>query len=58
MDYHAIACAAELLRAARHIVALTGAGISRPSGIPDFRSAGGLWTHGGRFLMTSGLIVI
>nr|MDQ2997002.1 NAD-dependent deacylase [Chloroflexota bacterium] len=45
MDYHAIARAAELLRVSRHIVALTGAGISRPSGIPDFRSAGGLWAH-------------
>ncbi len=45
MDCHAIARAAELLRAARHIVVLTGAGISRPSGIPDFRSAGGLWAH-------------
>ena len=36
--------AAELLRHARHAVAFTGAGISTPSGIPDFRSAGsGLW---------------
>jgi NAD-dependent deacetylase len=36
--------AADLLRHARHAVALTGAGISTPSGIPDFRSAGsGLW---------------
>ncbi len=36
--------AAELLRAARRAVALTGAGISTPSGIPDFRSRGsGLW---------------
>jgi NAD-dependent deacetylase len=33
-----------LLSAARHMVALTGAGISTPSGIPDFRSRGsGLW---------------
>ena len=37
--------AIELLSAARHTVALTGAGISTPSGIPDFRSRGsGLWT--------------
>jgi len=33
-----------LLRRARHVVALTGAGISTPSGIPDFRSpSSGLW---------------
>ncbi len=38
--------AAELLAAARHAVVLTGAGISTPSGIPDFRSpASGLWEH-------------
>jgi NAD-dependent deacetylase len=36
--------AADLLRSARHAVAFTGAGISTPSGIPDFRSQGsGLW---------------
>lgn len=36
--------AAGLLRAARRTAALTGAGISTPSGIPDFRSRGsGLW---------------
>ena len=36
--------AVELLRAAQYWVALTGAGISTPSGIPDFRSPGtGLW---------------
>jgi NAD-dependent deacetylase len=35
---------AELVREARSVVALTGAGISVPSGIPDFRSPGtGLW---------------
>jgi len=36
--------AVDLFRAARHPAALTGAGISTPSGIPDFRSRGsGLW---------------
>jgi NAD-dependent deacetylase len=36
--------ASKLIRAAESTVALTGAGISTPSGIPDFRSAGsGLW---------------
>lgn len=36
--------AARLLRSARHAVAFTGAGISTPSGIPDFRSQNtGLW---------------
>jgi NAD-dependent deacetylase len=35
---------AELIRASSRTVALTGAGISVPSGIPDFRSPGtGLW---------------
>lgn len=36
--------AVDLLKAARQAVALTGAGISTPSGIPDFRSQdSGLW---------------
>jgi NAD-dependent deacetylase len=35
---------AELLRGARRAVVLTGAGVSVPSGIPDFRTPGkGLW---------------
>jgi len=35
---------AELVRAARSVVALTGAGVSVPSGIPDFRTpVTGLW---------------
>ncbi len=40
----AIDRAAELIRKARHGAVLTGAGISTPSGIPDFRSPdSGLW---------------
>ncbi len=38
--------AAGLFRKARCVVVLTGAGISTPSGIPDFRSEGsGLWSR-------------
>ena len=37
--------ASQLIKEANYIVALTGAGISTPSGIPDFRSPdSGLWT--------------
>src|SRR5579872_3721582 len=35
--------AAELVQQAQRIVALTGAGISTESGIPDFRSLGSIW---------------
>jgi NAD-dependent deacetylase len=36
---------AELIRANQPCVALTGAGVSTESGIPDFRSAGGIWSQ-------------
>jgi NAD-dependent deacetylase len=37
--------AAELLASAQRVLVLTGAGISTESGIPDFRSPGGLWSR-------------
>ncbi len=41
-----VARLAALVRAAGSVVALTGAGISVPSGIPDFRTPGtGIWEH-------------
>lgn len=43
VDQQSIARAAHLIGDAQRIVALTGAGFSRPSGIPDFRSDAGLW---------------
>ena len=36
---------ADLIRAAQPCVVLTGAGVSTESGIPDFRSAGGIWAQ-------------
>src|SRR3972149_814526 len=42
----AIEFAADLFRSANRAVVLTGAGLSTPSGIPDFRSEGtGLWSR-------------
>jgi len=41
-----IIIAAEIISSSNHIVVLTGAGSSTPSGIPDFRSAdSGLWSR-------------
>lgn len=42
---HGRARLAELLRGARDTVVFTGAGMSTESGIPDFRSPGGLWSQ-------------
>ena len=39
-----IVALARLIGNARRVVVFTGAGISTESGIPDFRSPGGLWT--------------
>lgn len=36
---------AHLIRQSRRMVVFTGAGISTESGIPDFRSPGGIWTR-------------
>jgi len=35
----------DIIGSAKRIVAFTGAGISTESGIPDFRSPGGIWTR-------------
>ena len=41
-----IRCAADIIRDCKQAVVLTGAGLSTPSGIPDFRSTGsGLWAR-------------
>jgi len=41
---HEVRLLAEALRTAQRLVALTGAGISTESGIPDYRSPNGLWS--------------
>ena len=40
-----VARLAELIRERQPVVALTGAGVSTESGIPDFRSATGIWSR-------------
>jgi NAD-dependent deacetylase len=40
---HELTRAAELLRKARRVAVLTGAGVSAESGVATFRGAGGLW---------------
>src|ERR1700710_2098722 len=39
-----VAALADLLRQSRRAVIFTGTGMSTESGIPDFRSPGGIWT--------------
>ena len=41
----ALAEAARIIGSARNLVVLTGAGVSTESGIPDFRSPGGIWSR-------------
>lgn len=43
----AVAGAARLIAASRHVVALVGAGLSAESGVPTFRGPEGLWTKHG-----------
>lgn len=43
VDQASVSRMAGILTDAERVVVLSGAGISTPSGIPDFRSAGGLW---------------
>ncbi|HTY22443.1 MAG TPA: Sir2 family NAD-dependent protein deacetylase [Desulfomonilaceae bacterium] len=45
MDYNAIRAAGRMLFEAKRVVVFTGAGISTESGIPDFRSPGGIWSQ-------------
>lgn len=40
---------AELIRQSHNITLFSGAGMSTESGLPDFRSTGGLWTNNRRF---------
>jgi NAD-dependent deacetylase len=44
-DPSAVDALARALRAAQRVVVFTGAGVSTESGIPDFRSPGGIWTR-------------
>src|SRR6201986_5466452 len=44
-DNPGIAELARLIAEAKRVVVFTGAGISTESGIPDFRSPGGIWTQ-------------
>lgn len=48
-ESRAIRQLSELLLAHERVVVFTGAGMSTESGLPDFRSAGGLWKQSRRF---------
>jgi NAD-dependent deacetylase len=49
-----ICWAADTILGCKHVVVLTGAGISTPSGIPDFRSPGdGMWSKNDPFEVAS-----
>ena len=43
MDFALIDKTVDYLLKAHHAIVLTGAGISTESGVPDFRSPGGIW---------------
>lgn len=45
MDHEAVKKAARLIHRSRNLVVFTGAGTSTESGIPDFRSPGGIWSQ-------------
>ncbi|PSP96319.1 NAD-dependent protein deacetylase [Halobacteriales archaeon QS_1_68_44] len=45
MNQRELAFAAGAIRDADSVVALTGAGVSTASGVPDFRSADGIWSE-------------
>ena len=45
MTDEGIIAAARLIYEAQRIVVFTGAGISTESGVPDFRSPGGIWSQ-------------
>ncbi|MCX5861951.1 MAG: Sir2 family NAD-dependent protein deacetylase [Desulfomonile sp.] len=45
MDEEVLKSAAHLIKTSTKIVVFTGAGISTESGIPDFRSPGGIWSR-------------
>ena len=45
MEDNALATLRDMLDRSRRAVVFTGAGISTESGIPDFRSPGGIWTQ-------------